>query len=262
MKFVKRTIRLIALLLLAVSVFASSGCAGKTYAGTINPEEGERFVDEAKAGNRIIEINGRQYEGSYLASYKDVFSGRMRDQYSLGLAMSAEVDSVSGTVKLFYGVKPFDPIDGAAEMGEEELVSAVKEKLSPLTDASVYNEYKVERNPSTGSILIELFKKEEIELNESVSVILDGEGNICHFRIIEGCPEGTAMPKVGDEEIDAIIREKIKERFGLDDGVYELQRKALTVYNGRPALLITVSVSDENGIKYGLLPILISEKQD
>ncbi len=250
--------------MIACCSLISAGCIRKVYAGEVLQDDNEPFYDPDKAGEKTITVNGINYDCKYDISYTSIYNGRTADRFRTGERGRIIIDSESGKVIGFYNIMPFERFECAMEMNDEELINAVRELLSVITDVSVYNKAEVTiRNNKTGRIAVKLYQHDELELNNSITVAINKNGEIDDYSFIDGCPEGTKVPKISDKDIDLFIRTAIKENMSLSDpGEIRMNRKVLTVYNGRPALIITVEVCDKAGFSYGLLPILISEKQD
>lgn len=256
----KKVFALTGALLVLVTIL--SGCAHKRFRAEVPEAESAAAADPAKTGTITAELGGRAYDCSYDISYVSDFSGKTYDRFRTGERGRIVIDPETGEVIRFYGITPFEPIDGAAELTDTELVSAVREHVSSLVDTEKYGESLVTRysqnGKETSSIVVKLFQKDVKELNNSVSVTVNAEGEIEDYSRIDGWTGGAAPIEISNEERDALIRSAVEKKI-TDGKLREVKIKTelLTLYKGEPALLYWVTAIDDKGFDHGLIPVVI-----
>ena len=250
-------------LLTVFLIIASTGCARSAFTAEIIASESNEFTAE-KTDGKSIELGGNAYDCSYDISYVSDFSGKTYDRFRTGERGRIVIDPETGEVIRFYGIAPFEPIDGAAELTDTELVSEVRERVSSLVDTEKYGESLVTRysqnGKETSSIVVKLFQKDVKELNNSVSVTVNAEGEIEDYSRIDGWPEGSEPIEISEEERDALIRSAVAEKIDGKLGEIRLDSELLTIYKGKPALLYWVEAMDDKGFSHGLFPVVIFGK--
>lgn len=251
----------LALLMLAAIV---SGCAQRRFRAEIPDGESGMAADPAKAGTITAEICGQTYECAYDTSFPSDTTGALCDRYTTGERGRIVIDPETGEVIRFYGITPFEPIDCAAEITDEELISAVRERISSLVDTAKYGESLVTRYPQSESevnIVVKLYQKDARELNNSVSVTIGPEGDIEDYSRIDGWKDGAAPIDISDEERDALIRSAVEKKITDGKlGEVKLKNELLTLYKGEPALLYWVAAINDRGFDHGLFPVVIYGK--
>ncbi|MBR3486376.1 MAG: hypothetical protein IKH31_02215 [Clostridia bacterium] len=255
----KKVFALTGALLVLVTIL--SGCAHKRFRAEVPEGESAAAADPAKAGTITAELGGRAYDCSYDISYVSDFSGKTYDRFRTGERGRIVIDPETGEVIRFFGITPFEPIDGAAELTDTELVSAVRERISSLVDTEKYGESNVTRysqnGKETSSIVVKLFQKDVKELNNSVSVTVNAEGEIEDYSRIDGWTGGTAPIEISNEERDALIRSAVEKKIVGKLGEVKIQTELLTLYKGESALLYLVTAIDDKGFDHGLFPVVI-----
>lgn len=256
----KKVFALTGALLVLVTIL--SGCAHKRFRAEVPEGESAAEADPAKAGTITAELGGRAYECTYDTSYPSYSTGKSFDRYRTGERGRIVIDPETGEVIRFFGMTPFEPIDGAAEMTDPELVSAVRERISSLVDTEKYSESNVTRysqnGKETSSIVVKLFQKDVKELNNSVSVTVNAEGEIEDYSRIDGWTGGAAPIEISNEERDALIRSAVEKKITDGKlGEVKIKTELLTLYKGEPALLYWVAAIDDKGFDHGLFPVVI-----
>ena len=255
----KKVFALTGALLVLVTIL--SGCAHKRFRAEVPEGESAAAADPAKAGTITAELGGRAYDCSYDISYVSDFSGKTYDRFRTGERGRIVIDPETGEVIRFFGITPFEPIDGAAELTDTELVSAVRERISSLVDTEKYGESNVTRysqnGKETSSIVVKLFQKDVKELNNSVSVTVNAEGEIEDYSRIDGWTGGTAPIEISNEERDALIRSAVEKKIVGKLGEVKIQTELLTLYKGESALLYLVTAIDDKGFDHGRFPVVI-----
>lgn len=258
----KKVFALTGALLVLVTIL--SGCAHKRFRAEVPEAESAAAADPAKAGTITAELNSNTYDCSYDISYVSDFSGKTYDRFRTGERGRIVIDPETGEVIRFYGITPFEPIDGAAELTDTELVSEVRERVSSLVDTEKYGESLVTRysqnGKETSSIVVKLFQKDVKELNNSVSVTVNAEGEIEDYSRIDGWTGGAAPIEISNEERDALIRSAVEKKIAGKLGEVKIQTELLTLYKGEPALLYRVEAMDDKGFSHGLFPVVIFGK--
>ena len=255
----KKVFALTGALLVLVTIL--SGCAHKRFRAEVPEGESAAAADPAKAGTITAELGGRAYDCSYDISCVSDFSGKTYDRFRTGERGRIVIDPETGEVIRFFGITPFEPIDGAAELTDTELVSAVRERISSLVDTEKYGESNVTRysqnGKETSSIVVKLFQKDVKELNNSVSVTVNAEGEIEDYSRIDGWTGGAAPIEISNEERDALIRSAVEKKIVGKLGEVKIQTELLTLYKGESALLYLVTAIDDKGFDHGLIPVVI-----
>ena len=243
-------------LLTVFLIIASTGCARSAFTAESIASESNEFTAE-KTDGKSIELGGNAYDCSYDVSYVSDFSGKTYDRFRTGERGRIVIDPETGEVIRFYGIAPFEPIVRAAELDDDELVSAVRERVSSLVDTEKYGESLVTRysqnGKETSSIVVNLFQKDVKELNNS-------EGEIEDYSRIDGWAEGSEPIEISEEERDALIRIAVAKQIDGKLGEIRLDSELLTIYKGKPALLYRVEAMDDKGFSHGLFPVVIFGK--
>ncbi|MBQ2111219.1 MAG: hypothetical protein II191_05675 [Clostridia bacterium] len=255
---------LIALICVITFLVTATGCIRTAFAATVVEENSQMISDLTKDDIDVV-INGEVFHCTYDVSYTSAFTGSRRDRYITGERGRIAIDPETGEVLRFFGFAPFDRIENINSRSDEELIGEVKARICELTELSSYNCQSVERFPDNGDKInycqIKLFQQEGMELNNSVNVRLNSEGEIESYLKIAGCPEGTAFPEIADEELIALAHEAVMDKLGTDDvGKITINSKLLTHYGGRPALLLYVKAEDKQGFSIGIVPVVIFEE--